>query len=242
MSKKELLAKALDWTGMNLLARNASVWNGLLVLNYHRVGDINNSVFDHDLWSATAEDFEKQIRFLSLNFDMIRIRDLDHIWNQPRGRYVLVTFDDGYIDNYEWAFPIIKSYNAPATFFLTTGFLDDRKVAWWDEIAWMIQNSQRNQIEPNPFFPEGLSLKLEDRSFSKSRAVKTYWSLKDEQTEDYLNLLASQTGSGRAPTELAKSLWMTWDMIREMQQAGFDFGGHTVDHPILAQISVDRQR
>ena len=40
---------------------------GLIVLNYHRVGDCTGSLFDHDLWSASAENFEEQVRFLSLN-------------------------------------------------------------------------------------------------------------------------------------------------------------------------------
>ncbi|QDT81116.1 Polysaccharide deacetylase [Gimesia maris] len=242
VSKKELLAKALDWTGMNLLARNVSVWNGLLVLNYHRVGDINNSVFDHDLWSASAEDFEKQIRFLSLNFDMIRIRDLDHIWNQPRGRYVLVTFDDGYLDNYEWAFPIIKSYNAPATFFLTTAFLDDRKVAWWDEISWMVRSATRQLIQTNELTGDSLSLHPDECEQSIKILLSRFKKLSGDQTENFLNFLAEATGAGRCPQEIADYVWMTWDMIREMSTAGMDIGGHTVTHPILSRHSPEIQQ
>ncbi|MCA8989508.1 MAG: polysaccharide deacetylase family protein, partial [Planctomycetaceae bacterium] len=240
--KKLFLANMVRNTGLNHALSALPLWSGLLVANYHRIGDPQGCPFDQNLFSATPEALELQIRLYRRHADIIGVNDIPEALSDRRGKYVLITFDDGYRDNYELAYPVLKQAGVPAVFFIASGLIDRPRVAWWDEIAWMIQHSDRNEIEPNPFFPEGLSLKLEDRSFSKSRAVKTYWSLKDEQTEDYLNLLASQTGAGRAPLELAESLWMTWEMIREMQQAGFDFGGHTVDHPILAQISVDRQR
>lgn len=242
MSKRELLAQALDWIGLNKLARVSQLWNGLIVLNYHRVGESNNSMFDHDLWSASAEDFDQQIRFLSLNYDMIRIQDLDRIWKERRGRYVLVTFDDGYIDNYEWAFPILKSYNSAATFFLTTGFLDERKVAWWDEIAWMVRSSTQAVLAANQWTGEAVSLESADANRSIKILLGVYKNLPGEKTESYLNFLAEQTGSGRCPQDIADQVWMTWDMIREMSQAGMDIGGHTVTHPILANHSAERQK
>lgn len=242
MSKKELLAQALDWTGMNLLARNTPLWSGLVVLNYHRVGDWQNSLFDHDLWSATAEDFEQQLRFLSLNFDLIRLHDLDRIWNQPRGRYVLITFDDGYLDNYEWAFPLLRAFNSPATFFLTTGFLDNRKMAWWDEISWMVRSTEQSSLEENHWTGVSLSLEPDQATQTIKSLLRVYKNLTGEKTDEYLNFLADATGTGRCPTEIADQVWMNWDMIREMNEAGMDFGGHTVNHPILANHPEETQR
>lgn len=234
MSKKELLANACDWSGLNMLSRKAPLWNGLIVLNYHRVGDSEGSLFDHDLWSASAEDFEQQVRFLSLNFDLVRIRDLDNLWNQQHGRYVLITFDDGYLDNYEWAFPILKSYNSSATFFLTTGFLDEKKMAWWDEISWMVRSATATSLPENAWTTTSLSLKPADHDQSIKTLLKVFKKLPGEKTDTYLNFLAEKTGSGRCPQEIADQVWMTWDMVREMHKAGMDFGGHTVNHPILA--------
>lgn len=242
MSKKELLANACDWSGLNMLVRKAPLWNGLIVLNYHRVGDCNDSLFDHELWSASAEDFEQQVRFLSLNFDLIRIKDLDDLWNRKRGRHVLITFDDGYYDNYEWAFPILKSYNSPATFFLTTGFLDERKVAWWDEISWMVRSSTQTSLSENPWTGTEISLNPADYDHSIKILLKIFKRLAGEKTDDFLNFLADQTGSGRCPQEITDQVWMTWDMVREMSEAGMDFGGHSVNHPILSNHPEETQR
>lgn len=242
MGKKELLANALDWSGFNRLARSTSLWNGLVVLNYHRVGDSDGSLLDHDLWSASAETFEQQVRFLSLNFDLIRIQHLDDLWKRRRGRYVLITFDDGYRDNYEWAFPILKAYNSPATFFLTTGFLDERKVAWWDEISWMVRSATQTVLPENSWTKTIISLEPENCDQSIKTLLSVFKKLPGEKTDNYLNFLAEKTGSGRCPQEITDQVWMTWDMVREMNEAGMDFGGHTVNHPILANHSEEKQR
>ncbi len=49
------------------------------------------------------------------------------------------------------------------------------------------------------------------------------------------------TQAGRCPQTAAENIWMTWDMIRELHAAGQDIGGHTVNHPVLAQCSPAEQ-
>lgn len=61
------------------------------------------------------------------------------------------------------------------------------------------------------------------------------------QTKQFLDRIAEETGSGRAPKEAANEQWMTWDMIREMSVGGMDFGAHTVTHPILANLNAEEQ-
>ena len=63
----------------------------------------------------------------------------------------------------------------------------------------------------------------------------------DEQSE-LLSALANVAGTGRCPPAEAQELWMTWDMVREMQRDGMHFGGHTVNHPCVSRISAEAQR
>lgn len=62
LSKQELFAKALSNSGCGPILRHCPLWNGVLILNYHRVGDGSNSLLDRELWSASIEDFEYQVR------------------------------------------------------------------------------------------------------------------------------------------------------------------------------------
>lgn len=241
LTKRELLARTLDVTGCGRLLRTTRPWNGVLILNYHRIGEPGDSLFDRNLWSASAEDFDRQLLFLSKNFDVIGLGDLEHSLAQPRGRFVMVTFDDGYRDNFSIAFPVLKSRGVSATFFISTGFIDRPTVPWWDELAWMTRTTSIASLPANEWLPTSVALDPSDRERAFGRFLAIYKSLGNELTGLYLDFLADALGTGRCPASLATDLWMTWDMLREMHAGGMTFGGHSVTHPILANQTADQQ-
>ena len=223
------------------MLRAASTWEGVLILNYHRIGNRHDSLLDRNLWSASDEDFDAQIRMVSKNFDVVGLDDLELVLHSHSGRFVMVTFDDGYLDNYENAYPILKSHNVPATFFITTGFLDVPKVPWWDEIAWMVRSSSKKELEANFWTSAPIVFDEPHREAAINRLLAIYKNLTGIVTEDYVEFLSNALGTGRCPAQIARGLWMTWDMIREMKQNRMTFGGHTVNHPILANLSPEQQ-
>ncbi len=87
--------------------------NGVLILNYH-------SIDPSGKYSTKPEDFDQQMKYLSENFKTLKLKDLD-IFKDKLG--VVITFDDGFFDNYQYAFPILKKYNLPATVFLVSDFV-----------------------------------------------------------------------------------------------------------------------
>lgn len=238
------LARSLKVTGVSSALGRLPVWSGVMGLNYHRIGDGTESVFDRGLWSATAEAFDAQIEFLKSRCDIISPNDLGEILGQgrKRGRYVLLSFDDGYLDNFEVAFPILKSHQVPATFFVSTGFLDSGRLPWWDEIAWMVRTSTRSCVQADPWLREPVVLDNPDRERAVRTLLKAYKIMPAESNEDYLEALASATGTGRYASSFQPgSIAMTWDMVREMRDAGMTIGGHTIHHPILARMPREAQ-
>ena len=242
ISKRELAFQTLDRFGVNALALRCRSWRGLLVLNYHRIGRCEGSLFDWDLWSAAADQFDAQTAHLKRHFDMIGANDLDQAARDSSGRFVMITFDDGYRDNYELAFPILRDRGVPATFFITTGFLDDGVLAWWDEVAWMVRTSQKSTLARNDWTGDGIRFDEPGRNEAVQRLLRIYKQLEGDRTDAYLEFLAEATGSGRAPSEIAHDTWMTWDMVREMSSAGMSIGGHTVTHPVLSRLDRDAQQ
>ncbi|WP_437223275.1 polysaccharide deacetylase family protein [Planctomicrobium sp. SH661] len=242
MSKRELLARTLERTGLgSLLSRTVGRWNGLVVFNYHRIGDPAQAQFDRALYSADQEDFDRQVRFLKQNYDVVRVDDLEQALRRP-GRSVMITFDDGYRDNFDFALPVLTQHRVPATFFITSGFIDRALVAWWDEIAWMVRSSSKSKLPsltPAIEYPLGSA---EEKEGTIKAILRFYKNLSDTQTAEFMNQLAEATGSGRCPASLARELWMNWDMIREMDRSGMDLGGHTVNHPVLANTDAQTQR
>jgi peptidoglycan/xylan/chitin deacetylase (PgdA/CDA1 family) len=219
-------------------------WSGIVGLNYHRIGDGRRSIFDRGLWSATAEDFDQQIRWLKAHFDPIAPSDIETVVHgNGKGRHVLVTFDDGYADNYLAAFPILKSHGVPGAFFVTTGFVDRPALPWWDEVAWMIRQSRLASVAVPGFVETPIPLDPPDRQRAIRTLLRVYKALPSDRTAAYVDGLADALGTGRAPEGVIdpRSLWMTWDMLREMNAGGMTIGGHSMTHPILARMAREDQ-
>ena len=249
INKRKLLRNVLRGSGGLRLLESVPVWSGLVVLNYHRIGSHGHSLLDHALWSATEDDFDAHVRMLKSHFDLIGLDDLQAAIGDAsrdetrrRHRFAMITFDDGYIDNYELAFPILQAHDASATFFLTTGFVHDRRLGWWDEIAWMVRTSPRRSLKLSPpWFDDESDAATEPANVLIRRLLQAYYRLPGHQTDDYLNWVAEVTGSGRAPAILSETLWMNWEQVNEMADGGMSIGAHTVTHPVLARLSAEEQ-
>lgn len=109
--------------------------NKIPILTYHRI--VPKPLYNarHGIW-VTARNFRRQMRLLSLGgFNTI---SLDMLLSANKGinqlpkKPIIITFDDGYEDNYLHAFPILKKYNFTATIFLVSGYIG--KDNHWDEI------------------------------------------------------------------------------------------------------------
>jgi len=240
--KKVIATRLLCQSGLRALLGRAIEWSGVLVLNYHRVGNRNESSFDKGLWSADSEAFTEQIRFCKRHLDVITPDDISRVLAQGRGRYVLITFDDGYRDNYEIAFPILKAEGVPATFFIATGFMDHPHVPWWDEIAWMVRTSRLDRMELSGWVPAPIWFDGPDREGTVRTLLRAYKAMPAESTGRYLDAIAESTQSGRCGADEGSGFWMTWEMLREMRASGMTVAGHSVTHPILARTAPERQR
>jgi len=217
--------------------------NGVYSFNYHRIGDYNKTKFDPNIFSCDEEQFEKQVVFFKSNFDVISASELTDIINtkkSPKDRYALLTFDDGYIDNYTIAYPILKRANCPATMFIVTDFIDKQIVPWWDEVAWLIKNNDENFLDvSNWSLPKNIkTLPIHDkikvilRSFKDNKVL----SIKEK-----LNILRNDAANKIDLRSCNEQLFMTWDMVREMANNNIDIGSHTCTHQILSHLSVSMQ-
>jgi peptidoglycan/xylan/chitin deacetylase (PgdA/CDA1 family) len=241
MSRSERVADAIDRPWLRELLARVPVWRGVLVLNYHRVGDSAGQPWDRTLWSASAEALDQQLELLAAEADVIGLDDLPHVVAAGRGRHVLLTFDDGYRDNYEIAFPLLRRRRVEATFFLATGFLDDPHVAWWDELVWMVRSATAPVLAAGPWLPLDVPLAGADPDEVAAGLVRLYKTLPADRADAYLDYVAEATGAGRCGPREAEGMWMTWEMARELRDGGMTIGGHTVTHPILARLPVAQQ-
>jgi peptidoglycan/xylan/chitin deacetylase (PgdA/CDA1 family) len=225
-----------------LLVGSAHRARGVVGVNYHRIGDSGWSGLDRGLWSATEDDFDHQLRWLKEHFDVISPHEIADALEVRRGRHALVTFDDGYLDNFTTAYPILRARRVPATFFVVTGFIDHgRCVPWWDELAWMVHRSRRASLALPPHLPAPVELDELGRERAIAALNRAYRALPPCEADALLDAVCEATGTGRLREARGERLWMTWDMLRELRAAGMTIGGHTMSHRMLSRLSREEQ-
>ncbi len=108
------------------------------VLNYHKVDNMNISL------SVLPDDFDKQMNYLkSEGYNTITPEQLyQHLVNgtQLPENPIIITFDDGYEDNYQYAYPILKKYGFTGTVFIITSLVGQQNYLTWDQIKEMKAN------------------------------------------------------------------------------------------------------
>ena len=181
--------------------------------------------------------FEKQIAFLRDSYNILNLQEL--VERSQHGeipeRAVAITFDDGYRDNYTWALPVLKKYSVPATLFVTTGAIGNRQVLWYDRIfdAFRYATTKRAHLRNLKEFEVDLDSEASAKrslELTIRRAKQLAGGARLKLVEEIEQTLQPDLRSNsRVPM-------LSWDEIREMQQAGVRFGSHTVTHPILSRV------
>lgn len=183
--------------------------------------------------------FENQLATLKRFFNVLPLARAVELsrQNELPARCVCLSFDDGYLDNYEVALPLLQKAGLPATFFVATGFLDDG-VMWNDRIIEAVRRRRSGGWDLAPF---GLGqVTLNGATSRADTALQLILELRyldydrrDEATRDLLTY---------ADVEPLPQLMMSPANVRALAAAGMDVGGHTVSHPILTKIDEDRAR
>lgn len=241
--RQHQLAKLATDLGLTRLLELVPRRPSLLILNYHRIGDATATPFDSGVFSCTAQELEEQVLYLQRQFRVVNLPDaLDLLdGRRPlRDPTVLLSFDDGYLDNYQLAFPVLARHGVPAVFFLPTAFIGTGQLPWWDNIASIIKRTHRPTISlrfaPNRTFD--LSPPHHEDSIWQLLELYKHSSVTDG--ERFLVDLEEACGVSRT-SETTTPLFLSWAQARQMQAAGMHFGSHTHTHRILSKLPFPEQ-
>jgi CelD/BcsL family acetyltransferase involved in cellulose biosynthesis/peptidoglycan/xylan/chitin deacetylase (PgdA/CDA1 family) len=207
------------------------------ILIYHRVNNNNDPFFP----SIPVEAFERQVRYLAKNFDIVSLEDLLNMSTERRreGNAIAITFDDGYRDNHSDAFPILRQFSIPAAVFLTADCVDRGDAPWFDKVSLAVKKTQQLYLDCHFATAKRYSLRSSSekltalneilaglRSLQDTRRLKEIERMKEKlKMEDNGEL---------------SDLMLTWEHIREMQRSDISFGSHTLTHPVLSKLSAER--
>ena len=239
-------SKALLLKAVSFIYRKYRRKSSLHVLLFHKVGPTAVPLFGE---SIKSHIFERQICFLKKIYEIVSFHDLGHLNFRPKSSkdFLILTFDDGYKDNYTHAFPVLKKHRIPATVFLATDYINTGRLLWYDRLARILYTSvdrpDKNTLLRSEM-PQEASFLLE-RFFAadSSQKVSCLRSLAlqlkeipEERREDLLVRLATVCKVKEEAGDENRAM-LSWDEVMEMSRHGISFGSHTRSHPMLSRVS-----
>ena len=146
------------------LFNNVFPQRNIAVLMYHRIIDS-----EYNFWKLNVcpQTFEQHIRYISENYKVLRLEEEWRDIVKADQKYAVITFDDGYVDNYRFALPILEKYHVPATIFVSTDLIDTDEMYWWDELEKIFIVDKYI----GEFMFDGVSYKITDSKCSKNVCI-----------------------------------------------------------------------
>jgi peptidoglycan/xylan/chitin deacetylase (PgdA/CDA1 family)/CelD/BcsL family acetyltransferase involved in cellulose biosynthesis len=250
ISWKERLAAGLYHTGLirvvQQVSRHAELRSSgriplrkprlpkFVVLCYHRVGTGGVPLYS----GLAPEIFEAQIRFLRERYRMVSLEKMhEELLNRgPAEQSVAITFDDGYRDVYNYAFPILKKYQVPSTIYLTADSIEKDEIAWYDRIFLGLDVAPGDKLDllldrPRRFLLPTAASRLK----AAEEIISCLRTLPDTQRRVVCNEFEKLVP---LPADQLTGRMLTWNQIHEMQNGGVSFGSHTFSHACLSRLDA----
>ena len=249
-SRRPRLARLCGRIGMLPLAERMRqlLREDVRILAYHRVLESvepDGFTFDVDLISASEEAFREQMRLVKRRYQPIRFDELADCLDRgrrPPRRALLVSFDDGYDDNYHIAFPILRDLGMSAMFFVSTGHIDSGAPYAYDWLVHMLCSTGEDRLHLPEFkIDMQLPATLQDR---RAVARDLLDRIKGLDALAQQELIARLEHQWRLPRGQGHDRCrpMTWDQLREMRANGMEIGSHGVDHRMLSKLPRQEMR
>lgn len=211
----------------------------LSIVTYHHLAEDDPAYpYDRGVADATPAQFRRQIEWLARRAtpitvdDLVRALDGEPLPTNP----LMITFDDGYRSCHDLALPILRELGVPATFFIATRFVTDRRLYWWERIAVLLGQTRRRTAVLH--YPQTLELSLADPRTSNTltNLIKDTHGLDVERFLTELGTALEVPWDRELEARYANGLIMTWDEVRALARAGMDVESHSRGHRVLQTL------
>lgn len=246
-SVKSALAHTLFETGLTRrafgLLRRLDSKRRVIVVVYHKVFPAERG---EQLDGMAPEIFRDQIRALKGLFDVVSAEAAVAAMEDPAGPRtgsypLLVTFDDGFANNVEYAVPILQRYSIPGLFFVTTRLVGTSGFLWTDEVRDLILGSPLQELRLFPGTGREETLPLPDRSARLEAASRLKARLKLLGVAEFEGLLEEIRRAAQvdALEHHVGTRMLTWREVERMAACGMTIGSHSGRHIAVTRLSVE---
>jgi len=208
----------------------------LVILLYHKV--LPTMEQNPDGTIISLKTFDKQIKYLAKKYSIISLTDAISQCDLGKAKskiQVVITFDDGTKNNYQYVFPLLKSMGIQATFFLPVDYIGSQEIIWDWKLVKTINSIKKNFELVND--ESNINLKRQNYRNQRIFIREVISQLKRVPPNKRKILIDSIYNKiGEHPYLFNFDKCMNWNEIRDMQYNGMDIGSHGCSHSSLGQI------
>jgi peptidoglycan/xylan/chitin deacetylase (PgdA/CDA1 family) len=247
-----------QWIHNRFYERGGPAW----ILLYHRIADVACDPWD---LCVQPKAFDQQLQDLKKKYTVLPLEEIVHQWRrrQVMKNAVAVTFDDGYLDNFTDAMPLLEHHDIPATFFITGGPYGDNQAFWWDELQALLFESEvlpahcsfnidgimvEQDLGDEQYLDSDLKLELrqwKSGMLRKGARLQLYYGLWEVLKfsaqairDEAMEAIRAWAASGN----MALPVRMNNEQIMVLHRHKlFTIGAHTVSHPALSVLEGGEQ-
>ncbi|WP_275098468.1 polysaccharide deacetylase family protein [Sedimenticola hydrogenitrophicus] len=208
--------------------------NNITILIYHQVLPVKDNLRQDCI---NREEFDQQMRIISKLFNVVTIEEAARYIEQGNipPRTIVITFDDGYSDNYHEALPILKKYGLPAIFYVV-GDAVRSGALWNDTVFEIIKATRQPEIDLSEL---GLGkypfLSDRDKQNVMNLLIENLKTLMPEEQKNRINTLKVITGNVSLTT---RNMLTKDELISLSEEKGMTIGTHTMRHPMMSYIGI----
>ncbi len=220
-------------------------WSGVTRINpliayYHTVSNEDIPHVKHLYTFRNVAQFKMDIDAFCKQFRPIGLHDLleNMKTRRPLPRNsILLTFDDGLSEIFHVIAPILREKGVPATFFLTTACLDNKDMAHHNKISILVERVSEKQSG----LVEKEALEVLSQYGNKKDDVRTALLQLDYREREAVARIAQLLDVDFNAYLSTRQPYLTSEQVRQLIKMGFTIGGHSVDHPLYATLSLEEQ-
>ncbi|MDP4183034.1 MAG: polysaccharide deacetylase family protein [Bacillota bacterium] len=218
--------------------------NGIYIFFYHSILDTKKCKEAGELISLSSVDkksFEQQIRYFKKKYTPVSMDEAHDLLrsNKPfNKKYVVITIDDGYKDNFIYGYDLFKKYKMSPTIFLTANNVDKSAYLWPDILRYLVYNTAKTSVKVDIYdihYEVDFDTIYDRINFLDSikEDIKKYNEEIKYEIIDYLSNLLD------VKVKKDCDLMLNWDEVKKLNSIGVNFGAHTLNHPILSTLSAE---
>ena len=227
----------------SLVVRSCRPWAGLATcLLYHRVcrdedrqDQLATGFAPNRALSVRLSAFDAQMAFVARHFNCLSLPEA--VRRLASGtlpeRSLVVTFDDGYLDNLTLALPILRKHSVPATVYIATGLIDMTGLPWWYELEQLIASSSEVRLHWHQQHLHFSLFDAEEKTKAFNRLNRMIKLMDGREQSRFMQLLRQQCSDRRA----AEKEFLNHDQLRELADDPLiHIGAHSHRHLALSTL------